>query len=107
MPSMHNVAAMTIALLGWKINRKAGIAGSLFAFAIFLGSIHLGWHYAVDAYFGFLIAGICWWVSGHVARWYMQLSFVKKTFAKPGQAGLVSWGYLTVFVSETKNVLTD
>ena len=43
MPSMHNVAAMTIALLGWKINRKAGIAGSLFALAIFLGSIHLGW----------------------------------------------------------------
>ncbi len=77
MPSMHNTAAFTIALVGWRINRKVGIAGSLFAFAIFLGSIHLGWHYAVDAYAGFAVAGTCWWVSGRFARWYMNLSFVK------------------------------
>ncbi len=78
MPSMHNTAAFMIALLGWRINRKAGIAGSLFAFAIFLGSIHLGWHYAVDAYFGFAIAALSWWVSGRFVRWYLELEFVKK-----------------------------
>ncbi len=78
MPSMHNTAAMMIALLGWRISRRAGIAGSLFALGIFLGSIHLGWHYAVDAYMGFAIAGISWYLSGRFARWYMQRDFVKK-----------------------------
>ncbi len=86
MPSMHNTTAFIIALLGWRVNRAAGIAGSLFALFIFLGSIHLGWHYAVDAYLGFAIAGFCWWISGHFARWYMAQPYVQRNLSKQQEA---------------------
>jgi hypothetical protein len=39
-----------------------------FALIILVGSIHLGWHYAVDAYAGFLVAAGCWFG----ARWLVR-----------------------------------
>jgi membrane-associated phospholipid phosphatase len=44
-----------------------------FAIAIFVGSIVLGWHYAVDGYMGGLVAWFSWWLAG-------KLHF--KSFAK-------------------------
>ncbi len=68
MPSMHNAAAILFALAGWQINRKLGIGLFIFAGMIFLGSIQLAWHYAIDGYAGIAIALIAWWVSGILAR---------------------------------------
>lgn len=70
MPSMHNAAALLFALTGWRLNRKLGIALFAFTGVIFIASIHLGWHYAIDAYAGFAIAVAAWWVSGMVSRWW-------------------------------------
>ena len=64
MPSMHVATAMLMALMGWKINRAAGIALSLFAVLIMLGSIHLGWHYALDGYVGAAGAVLVWHLVG-------------------------------------------
>ncbi len=69
MPSMHNCTSMLIAIYGWHLNRKLGICLSIFAFIIFLGSIHLGWHYAVDAYVAGIMAGLIWVIAGRVAKW--------------------------------------
>lgn len=68
MPSMHNATALLVALTAWQINRKLGWALSVFAALIFLGSIHLGWHYALDGYIGFAIALLAWWAAGKLAR---------------------------------------
>lgn len=50
MPSMHVGSSVLFALLGWRLGRAAGIALTAFAVVIMLGSVHLGWHYAVDGY---------------------------------------------------------
>jgi hypothetical protein len=66
MPSMHVATATLMALFGWRYSRPAGIALTCYAMVIFIGSIHLGWHYAMDGYVGALGAWLIWWLVG---RW--------------------------------------
>ena len=47
-------------LVGWKRDRRLGIALTLFATVIQIGSFHLGWHYAIDGYAGAALAFILW-----------------------------------------------
>jgi len=65
MPSMHVGTSVTFFLCA----RASGIRWlswlcGIFAVAILLGSVLLGWHYAVDGYAGALIALFCWWIAG-------------------------------------------
>jgi hypothetical protein len=48
MPSLHNAMAVLFACAAWSIGRRAGIAATLYALLIWFGSVHLGWHYALD-----------------------------------------------------------
>ena len=64
MPSMHMSMSFLFVLLGWRVNRIAGILFTLFALIIFVGSIHLGWHYASDGYAGVTLTGIIWVTVG-------------------------------------------
>lgn len=60
MPSMHVATATLMAIYGFTYARWAGWALSLFAAAIMLGSVLLGWHYAIDGYAGAALAIIVW-----------------------------------------------
>lgn len=64
MPSMHVATSVLLALWGWRHDRRAGIALSAFALLIIVGSIHLGWHYAVDGYVGAAGAAAIWFAVG-------------------------------------------
>ena len=68
MPSMHVAIAFLLALIGWQRHWLLGLAYSLFALLIFFGSIHLGFHYAVDGYIAILIVAAIWWGSGKIAK---------------------------------------
>ena len=70
MPSVHVALPVLYALAGWRVHRAIGIAFSAYAFVIFLGSIHLGWHYAVDGYVSVFLVVFLWWISGRFSRWY-------------------------------------
>ena len=48
MPSVHNGLAVLFAIAAFKINRVAGWIVAAYAVLIWIGSIHLGWHYAID-----------------------------------------------------------
>ena len=37
---------------------------------VFIASVHLGWHYAVDGYGAWLIALPLWWIAGRIAAWW-------------------------------------
>jgi hypothetical protein len=68
MPSMHVTIAVLMALLGWRINRRSGIFFTAFAVLIFVGSIALAWHYAVDGLAGLLLATTFWIVAGKITN---------------------------------------
>jgi len=67
MPSLHVGTSVLFALLGWRISRWAGIAYSAFAALILVGSVHLGWHYAIDGYLSILAIVPIWWFAGILA----------------------------------------
>ena len=73
-PSMHNAMATIFALVGFRLHRWLGILFTVNLAVILFGSVHLGWHYAVDGYAGILIALAAWWAMGPVGTWYHGLS---------------------------------
>lgn len=70
MPSMHNATSLLLAIAAWKLNRTVGIVLAIHAFLIFIGSIYLGWHYAVDAYVGWAVTIVAWVISAPLANWW-------------------------------------
>lgn len=72
MPSIHNATAVLFALAAWRLNRAAGFVFAAFAGLIFIGSVHLAWHYAIDAYLGIAIALLTWWAAGRFTAWFMK-----------------------------------
>jgi hypothetical protein len=67
MPSVHNGLAVLFALAAFRLNRTAGWILAAYAGLIWFGSIHLGWHYALD---GLVAAGLTygiWVVAGRIA----------------------------------------
>lgn len=59
-PSMHVASTTLLALYAFTWRRWAGWAMTGFLGLILLGSVHLGWHYAVDGYAGAALAGLFW-----------------------------------------------
>jgi hypothetical protein len=68
MPSMHLVIATIIASFLWGYGIVGRMLGTLFVVSIFVGSVVLGWHYAVDGYAGIVAGLLLWSVAGQVAR---------------------------------------
>jgi len=64
MPSLHNAIALLYALAAFRIGRALGWFMTIYAVVIFVGSVHLGWHYAVDGVFGAAAMLLIWrWVD--------------------------------------------
>ncbi len=68
MPSMHVATAMLFAFLGWRSHWILGLLLSGFAGIILIGSVHLGWHYALDGYVSILMAWVIWQGAGWWVR---------------------------------------
>jgi hypothetical protein len=69
MPSMHVATTILFFLLAFAAGRRRlGWLLVGFSAAIFLGSVLLGWHYAVDGYLGAVIALACWKLAGRIVR---------------------------------------
>ena len=85
MPSLHNAIAVLYALAAFRIGRLLGWFMSIYAVLIFVGSIHLGWHYAVD---GILAAAAMLAIWKWVDRWCRRSGYdaAVSTPAANGQA---------------------
>jgi hypothetical protein len=70
MPSMHVALATLFARAGFACHRVAGWVLSAFALLIWFGSVHLGWHYAIDGLVGGAVALLMWKLAG---LWTEQL----------------------------------
>jgi hypothetical protein len=67
MPSVHNALAALFALAAFQLNRTAGIVVTAYAAFIWVGSIHLGWHYALDGLVAVPVTYGIWTMCGRVA----------------------------------------
>jgi hypothetical protein len=79
MPSLHNAIAILYALALSRLGRAAGLLGWLYALVIFVGSIHLGWHYAVDGLAATAGVLLIWWGAGR----YLDRSGYAAAVARP------------------------
>ena len=64
-PSMHVAMAVLFALYATGRSRLVGLLMWAFAAIIMVGSVVLGWHYAVDGYASVLISIAIWKACGH------------------------------------------
>jgi hypothetical protein len=78
MPSVHNGLAVLFALAGWKISRPLGAFFGAYAVVIWVGSVHLGWHYGLDGLVaGALTCGI-WVGAGRLADRFERPLFLSE-----------------------------
>jgi PAP2 superfamily protein len=67
MPSVHNALAMLFALAAFRLHKGAGWIFGGYAALIWIGSIHLGWHYALDGLLAFVLTWVIWLAAGRLA----------------------------------------
>ena len=68
MPSMHVSLSLVMAMGMWRFSRAFSAALWVYAAAIFIGSVHFGWHYAVDGYVSLIATVLIWKGLGHAIK---------------------------------------
>ena len=68
MPSMHVAGSTLVAIVASRHSRFCGWLFGVYAMVTLLGSVTLGWHYAIDGYAGALLAWGCWSAAGVIVR---------------------------------------
>ncbi|MDH5489864.1 MAG: phosphatase PAP2 family protein [Rhodospirillaceae bacterium] len=68
MPSLHIAQAALLALYGATISKKLALILWVYFLIMLIGSVHLGWHYAVDGYFAAIGTLLIWWLSGIMSK---------------------------------------
>lgn len=85
MPSMHVGSTFLSALVAWPTHRSFGIIMGVYCMIIMIGSVHLGWHYALDGYVSIPLTLLFWWVAGRwAARVIPEPDRPRKGPAEPG-----------------------
>jgi hypothetical protein len=69
-PSVHVATAVLIAIYATRRSLSAGVALWLFAGLIMIGSVVLGWHYAIDGYAAAILAVAIWKATGLFLDWF-------------------------------------
>ena len=70
-PSLHLEMAATSTLLGFAVSRVIGWTLVVYTAALLVGSVHLGWHYAIDGIAGIALAILFWRISARVTSWWL------------------------------------
>ncbi len=79
MPSVHNALAVLFAIAAFRIRKWIGWVMVAYACAIWIGSIHLGWHYAIDGLASTILTIGLWAVCGRVTDWLEIAPSVRDT----------------------------
>lgn len=87
MPSMHISMAFLLFLLVRRTHWALGGIAFLYLLVIQIGSVHLGWHYAIDGYAAVLATAAIWWAMGRALDWHAGLASRRGLRAAPSGAG--------------------
>ena len=74
MPSMHVSLAFLFVLLGNRVNPVARAGFIVYFVLILIGSVHLGWHYALDGYVAVAVTWLLWRLSA----WWLGIDMTQK-----------------------------
>jgi hypothetical protein len=69
-PSVHVATAVLIAIYATRLSAAAGTVLWAFAGLIMVGSVVLGWHYAIDGYAGAILTIAIWKGTGLFLDWF-------------------------------------
>lgn len=70
MASMHNASALLFLLASRGFPRWVRLLLATHMVLIFIGSVHLAWHYAVDSYLAWAVVLAVWGPAARIARWW-------------------------------------
>lgn len=92
MPSMHNAITALYLFAAFRLGKWWGAAAAAYAAIIFLGSVHLAWHYMLDGIVSFGGVALIWLAVDRYLRWCGYDRLVAgapaiKTPAVPADAG--------------------
>ena len=81
MPSMHNALYL---LLIWMLYDRFGASWQLglaliFELVVFVASVHLGWHYAMDGIVSAVLVPPVWYFAKNIERWQIVKSAHSRT----------------------------
>jgi hypothetical protein len=68
MPSLHISMSVLFVLLTWGYHWVFRVVALAYLVTLLLGSVHLGWHYAIDGYASILGTTAIWWAVGRALR---------------------------------------
>lgn len=66
MPSLHIAVSALFTIFSKKLNRMLFILVLIYAILIWIGSIMLGWHYAIDGYVEILVAILAYFIARYL-----------------------------------------
>jgi hypothetical protein len=90
MPSMHVTIAVVVMLLGWRIDRRLGMALTVFCAVIMVGAVRLAWHYLADVIAGAALGAVFWYAAGWLAMKHEAWLAARAT--RPAVAPEPGWG---------------
>jgi hypothetical protein len=73
MPSIHLAMAVIFAFVAFNVNSRLGVLFIGYVCIIQIGSVILGWHYAIDGYIGIILAAVIWKVIGLIIKRYFDI----------------------------------
>ena len=70
LPSMHNASSLLFVLTARHLGKWPFRLLTAHCVLVFIGSVHLGWHYAIDAYVGWALTLVLWFAAKPIAEWW-------------------------------------
>ncbi len=70
MPSMHLAVSWIMVMYARSLGRRPFMLALPFFVMMYLGSIYLGFHYAIDAYVSVVVTSLIWWIAGICLKRY-------------------------------------
>ena len=79
MPSVHLMLTFIWMFAAWHIHKALGVLCGVYTAIIWIGSVHLGWHYFVDGLVSLVVMIVIWRLAGRLCGLYPSAQVIRAT----------------------------